>query len=1294
MCTSKTTLFVLAMLTGMFLTGTTAAGQTIRYVDDDAALAGNGTSWPTAFKYLQDALTVATAGDEIRVARGAYKPDRGTGDRTSTFQLISGVEVYGGYAGVTEPDPDARDIELYETILSGNIGGTGAADNSRHVVTGSGTDATAILNGFTITGGNAIVDVWPPPLERGGGILNDYGSPTVTNCTFSGNTARQGGGMWNSNSHPNLVNCTFSGNSAEWGGGMYNSNSSPTLTDCTFSDNSVYYGYGWAGGMENYSNSSPTLTNCTFSGNSAPQGGGMSIRGYCSPTLTNCTFSGNLAGSGGGMSINHSTPTLTNCTFAGNAATNGRVLACDSQEHKFPSSVQMTNCILWDGGDEVWINDGSTVSLTYSDVQGGWPGAGNIDAAPLFVDADGPDDIVGTEDDDLYLSPGSPCIDSADDTAVPPDAADLDDDGNTAERTPLDLAGEPRFADDPDTADTGVPDPPNYLEIVDMGAYEFQGVSPPPPRLFVDADATGANNGTSWEDAYNDLQDALDAAAAWPGVVTEIWVAQGTYTPDRGTGNRGATFRLISGVALYGGYAGTTEPDPNERDIELYEAILSGDLNGDDGPDFANNGENSYHVTTGSGTDATAIFDGFTIAAAHTNVGSWSDCGGGMRNVSGSPTVNNCTFAGNSARWGGGMGNYAASPTVANCTFTGNRAFGDTYSAGGGSCNMISSSPTFTNCSFNGNFATYLSGGMHNYRSSSPVLTNCAFNGNTCGGHGGGLGNDGRTGACSPTLINCVFSGNSAASWGGGVWNLDHASPALINCTFTGNSAANVGGAMSSQTESNPTLTNCILRGDYPEEIYEAGGSDSVITYSNVQGGWPGEGNIDADPLFVDPDGPDNISGTEDDDVRLSPGSPCIDAADDTAAPPDGADLDDDGDTAERTPLDLGGEPRFMDDLGTVDTGVPDPPDYAEIVDMGAYEFQGVTPTECPPGTFRLVDAEGDFAGWCLSTSHPDHLDIYVDAVDMDQRFALIQLSKDFTDPPGFGDLITPMLIDFVQIRPDELTANTIYIADESVTNNTGVDWTDYHWILFDGPEAWFDVAASGGFDTSPLAVRDFEEFIDSPVNNKAKRLSAAGGVVPDMTTFFPGDGAGELAIGVDLSGEDSVSFTLKERPTTDAVVYMSVESNADGASIAVSPADIFGAGDGQADFRRYYYTATQATLTAPLEAGGRDFIRWRIDGALQPLGQRTIEMTMSGTCTAVSLHTGLPGDYDQDGDVDQGDFGHFQTCFTGPDQALLSTECDDTDLDKDGDVDLSDFGILQACISGAEIAVDPHCAD
>jgi hypothetical protein len=285
-------------------------------------------------------------------------------------------------------------------------------------------------------------------------MYNWVGSePAVSDCIFSENTASfWGGGMYNDNASPTVTNCTISGNTAlNDGGGMYNAwGSLPTVTDCTFSGNTASY---FGGGMFNDGNSSPTVTSCTFSYNGAYYGGGMVNWG--SPAVSNCTFSGNTANDGGGM-YNYASigiPTLTNCTFSGNSSVNGHALAFDSPGQQYPSDLVMTNCILWDGGDEIWNNDGSILTISYTNVRGGFPGPGNIDADPLFIDPN---------NGDLRLSPGSPCIDAGDNTAVP-DGIDTDLDGN------------PRFVDDPDIADSGNGEPP----VVDIGAYEFQGASCP-----------------------------------------------------------------------------------------------------------------------------------------------------------------------------------------------------------------------------------------------------------------------------------------------------------------------------------------------------------------------------------------------------------------------------------------------------------------------------------------------------------------------------------------------------------------------------------------------------------------------------------------------------------------------------------------------------------------------------------------------------------------------------------------------------------------------------------------------
>jgi len=454
---------ILTVLVCLFAMAGTGNAKTI-YVDSDAAGANDGSSWADAYNYLQDALMMASAGDEIRVAQGVYRPDefvlskRPNLGREETFQLKNGVTLKGGYAGFGEPDPNARDVELYETILSGDLDGNDVdvsdpcdllndptrAENSYHVVTGSGADASSGIEGFIITGGNANGGYLIRQNNGGGMYNNGYlvgrTCPVVRNCTFTENTAASnGGGVSNPwLSSPAFYDCTFKMNAVnEYGGGMfaaYGSNAilmncvfrenrsgrgsgisiwdcAPTLTNCVITRNWAVHGGGVAtgastatftncifannsaskqgGGMDSYE-SKPVLGNCTFTGNSALWGGGIyheSCELKSASFLINCLFTGNSAEKGGAIyNYIDTNPRMVNCTFTGNSALMGNTLACDSLDQWEPSEVQVTDCILWDGGNEVWNNDSSDIIIRYSNVQGGWPGEDNINLDPCFAD--------------------------------------------------------------------------------------------------------------------------------------------------------------------------------------------------------------------------------------------------------------------------------------------------------------------------------------------------------------------------------------------------------------------------------------------------------------------------------------------------------------------------------------------------------------------------------------------------------------------------------------------------------------------------------------------------------------------------------------------------------------------------------------------------------------------------------------------------------------------------------------------------------------------------------------------
>ncbi len=369
------------LLLSLLLIGQTAApahaiGAT-RYVKPGGLTSGTCNSWANACD-LQYALnSVAVSGDALWVKQGTYKPGS---SRSDTFTLKNGVSLYGGFAG-TETLLSQRNPATHVTILSGDIGtGGDASDNVYHVVTSGGANSTTVLDGFTVTAGNANGSF---PDDRGGGMYNGGSSPTVTNVIFSGNFAVAGGG-----------------------GGMYNSGSSPTLTNVTFSGNSVFFSSG--GGMANHNSSNPTLTNVTFSGNSGGYGGGGMVNANNSnPTLTNVTFSGNTTTfSGGGMYNSIASATLTNVTFSGNSAGSGGAIFNDS------GSALIYDGIFWNDGSEISNGFMSTATIKDSIVAGGCPSGATcthvLNSNPLLGSLANNGGFTKT----IALKPGSPAINS------------------------------------------------------------------------------------------------------------------------------------------------------------------------------------------------------------------------------------------------------------------------------------------------------------------------------------------------------------------------------------------------------------------------------------------------------------------------------------------------------------------------------------------------------------------------------------------------------------------------------------------------------------------------------------------------------------------------------------------------------------------------------------------------------------------------------------------------------------------------------------------------------------------
>jgi surface protein len=952
-----TVVFVLLLMAGP----ATIIAQSTLYVDADATGANNGSSWGDAYTFLQDALSVASSGDQIWVAEGVYYPDEGSGftenDRTATFQLKTGVAIYGGFVG-NENSLNGRDWEANPTILSGDIDGNDdpydpdsntdndtntpsqtdhiRGNNSYHVTNGSDTDATAVLDGFIMTGGQANGS---NSESTGGGMYNSSGSPKLTNLILSGNSAvSDGGGIYNANSNPILTDVRLTGNSAqERGGGIYNTIfSNPIITNVAFSINLS----DWGGGMFN-GTSSPILTNVSFTENRAVSlGGGLANEGS-SPTLVNVSFSGNIANQGGWVSNGGSSnPMLINVTFTENQS----LLSGGAIANVTSSNPTLINVILWENQanesttteSASIYNDTSTPIISHSLIansggSGSWntafgtDGGNNLDTDPQFTDPG---------NGDYTLTSTSPGINAGSNQAYTDAGGDLD--------TDTDLAGNPRLFD-------GSSDP----DVIDMGAYEFQGesssISPDGNNiLFVDRNVSGGNgNGSSWTNAISELADALKwAREQWDGGTAvwdsenplNIWVADGTYQPlydaadEEYTvdGGRDNAFVMVEFVDVYGGFAGTEDPGTfnlDNRDFEANETILSGDVNGDDeintsGWDlqFSNKGENTYHVVIGAFAEATtmAILDGFTVEGGNAdntrglgpiNINGediTDGDGGGIYLKTGTHVINNNLITHHSARtFGGGI---FASGDQAIVRLDGNRIIENGATSGGG---------------------LYLNENTNR-------LTQNLITGNIVSGQGGGL----ILVAAKSTLVNNLIEKNRANLAGG--LNIALGSAYLTNSTFYQNRSEDEGGGI---LANNATLTiqNSVFHANEESgetnntgsDIENFQGSATInVDYSLTQVWNTGTGNIvGSDPQFTDP-----ANG----DYTLTSGSPAVNAGNNQAYTDAGGDLD--------TDTDLAGNPRLFD-------GSPNP----DVIDMGAYEFQGEpAEAENPFITTWQTDNDGD----------------------------------------------------------------------------------------------------------------------------------------------------------------------------------------------------------------------------------------------------------------------------------------------------------------------------------------------
>ena len=524
--------------------------------------------------------------------------------------------------------------------------------------------------------------------SEGGGILTLV-DLTLSHCAFRENTAPYGGAVAAPYSNLTVIDCDFSRNSAvRRGGAIKVSQIYPnypfylyalTIIDSTFSEN-----VAGAGGAVNSGCHTLEITGSIFEGNSAGSGGAIAFTAV-EATLVNTVFTGNHASYGGAIKISAAsefdlretdTASITNCTIAGNTG----YWAAGLYFSYTLANLTLTNTIVadnrttadqwqdigfstWDPGEASvhashnLIGDGRNQTIIVHGANGNLVGTGESPIDPGFVRnpsdggdgwADDPetpdvDETANNDYGDLRLSVDSIAVNAGDNASLPADDFDLDVDGDTEEPLPVDFAGGPRIAG----------------QCVDIGAYEYTSVSPADHRLYVDVDAVGANDGASWADALTDLQNALNHATilntdgSTNNDVDEIWIAEGTYRPsaELEPGDpRSASFSLVDGVALYGGFAGT-EAVLSERRVSAYITTLSGDLG------VLNDIEDNAYTVVYCGEEVTARLDGVTVAEGNADAETIGDhlervYGGGVFNE-GELIVFQSTFARNRASRGG-----------------------------------------------------------------------------------------------------------------------------------------------------------------------------------------------------------------------------------------------------------------------------------------------------------------------------------------------------------------------------------------------------------------------------------------------------------------------------------------------------------------------------------------------------------------------------------------------------------------------------------------------------------------
>ncbi|MCB9351762.1 MAG: hypothetical protein H6573_30355 [Lewinellaceae bacterium] len=610
-------------------------------------------------------------------------------------------------------------------------------------------------------------------------------SVLIDSCLFENNITEgnfgRGGAIWmltgsNTESHNVISNSRFINNLAGGNGGAIFNRAS---FDLSLADDRI--------------------VNCFFSGNrSQEDGGALYFRGSQGAInigqALGCVFYNNEAAFNGGAVFSTSFASaegntqnqLANCSFYGNTAQlEGGAVYLDGAAGGV-NGMELANCILWKDSAGVAENEirnnGGTASISFSILEQGLPPNTIDEGDNIFADPQYADPSAG----DLHLLSCSPGADAGFNSAVPPTFL-------------FDLDGDQRIQNG----------------VVDIGAYENG-------RIRVDKDATGNNNGSSWADAFTDLQDAL--RAAYPG--DQVWVAEGVYYPTSCNpctdADREIAFTSRNGVELYGGFA-AVEDQLNQRDVEANPTILSGNIG------IQNDStDNSYRVVLLKNVASKTLIDGFTIEEGNADRAFGFSFGGGLYidgagGSEGSPVVQNCTFRNNYATGGGGIcmdgsGNGTIRATLRNCTFEGNTC--SLLAVSRGAAVLVAGSvgaiiePQFIGCTFRNNYSGDDGGAIALNVTSTELLArsfsavridSCLFENNRTEGQFGrggaiwmlmGSNTESRNLISNSRFINNLAGGNGGAIFNRASFALSLADDRIINCFFSGNNSEQDGGGL------------------------------------------------------------------------------------------------------------------------------------------------------------------------------------------------------------------------------------------------------------------------------------------------------------------------------------------------------------------------------------------------------------------------------------------------------------------------------------------------------------------